>query len=496
MSLSGSHAETLPDHRVRSLDLPVVLSLLVLLISPFLLLRMGMNIDASWIITMSERVLAGDHLYIDIIETNPPFTLWMYLPVVALAKWLNISPELSIYAYAYAVCLGGLAFAALIVRRAEFAERSELYAILPAFAALLVIFPGHAFTEREHFGIALLLPLLALLAWRATPDRARPGLALAIGAGVCGSVIVLIKPYYAVMILAPAIWVAWRRRSFAALFAPELLTIGFVCVAYLAVVYKFHPEFITDLYPMLERTYMRVAIAATPLRVYGPTIAIICLLIYGHREQSRLTPLTTIALLSASAGLIPLCYQGKGWVNHAYPAEFLFLSVLALSTWRSIKASRTQPLGLILTLVALVLVNSPYQTLERPTARTYETIRAAVQNPKVAQIGSGLESGHPLTRSVGGIFVGAYASDWLGAMALLWGMSDGYEGNAKAAAYYKGILDKYVAHRSAELKSSNPEIVVIQKRDEHWTDWFIAQPAMAGFMDRYELLVEDSGILV
>jgi 4-amino-4-deoxy-L-arabinose transferase-like glycosyltransferase len=59
---------------------------------------------------------------------------------------------------------------------------------------------------------------------KASNDR-QPGVWLAVAAGLCGSMIVLVKPYYAIMIVVPALYVAWRKRSVRWLFTAEYWTI-------------------------------------------------------------------------------------------------------------------------------------------------------------------------------------------------------------------------------------------------------------------------------
>ena len=131
-------------------------------------MRWGTIPDTSWLITVCERVLSGDQLYVEVYETNPPFSIWLYLPPVALAGMLNVAPEILVHAWTYLAAILGFGLACLVVRRAGFPEGSALATLAPAFYALLVLFPGLAFSEREHIGMALFLPLLALLAWHAT----------------------------------------------------------------------------------------------------------------------------------------------------------------------------------------------------------------------------------------------------------------------------------------------------------------------------------------
>ena len=94
MSAIQDRIATLPDAFARTKwPWPIVLSLIVLAIAVPWQTRWGVIPDTSWIITLCERMLAGDRLYVDLIETNPPFTLWLYMPAVYLANLLGVAPE-------------------------------------------------------------------------------------------------------------------------------------------------------------------------------------------------------------------------------------------------------------------------------------------------------------------------------------------------------------------------------------------------------------------
>lgn len=483
----------LPVLRSRFAD-PLVLSALVLALAPLWQLRYGVIPDSSWIITMCERVLAGDRLYVDLIETNPPFTVWMFLPPVMLAQVLGIAPEITFHLYAYAVCLGGLALAAHILRASGMPERTDLYALLPVVVALLVIFPSNSFAEREQLGVALLLPLLVLMAWRADALANRPGWLLPIAAGVCGSVIVLIKPYYAVMILAPALWVAWKRRSLWPLLAVEYWVIAGLCVTYLAAVMIFHPEFLSEMYPLLRDTYMRTSDPMLTAKLYLPTAAVVGLMIYRCRAGAALSSLTMVALTAAIAGLIPLLYQGKAWPYHAYPSLLLLLIVLAHSVRLGLVQKSVQPslIGLLLIPATFLLAAQPFLLRQKPLVEAAAVVsKTAAPNPTVALIGPGIQAGHPLTRMIGGKWIGDYCSDWLGMLAALWGSIERQEGNASAAQRYDALLADYLKYKSNELTLGRPQVLLVQKGSEYWNDLLLSQPALTGFMDRYRFIAED-----
>ena len=52
------------------------------------------NTDVSWLLTVAERVLDGQRLYVDVIETNPPMAVLIYMPGVVIARALGLPAEL------------------------------------------------------------------------------------------------------------------------------------------------------------------------------------------------------------------------------------------------------------------------------------------------------------------------------------------------------------------------------------------------------------------
>src|SRR5687768_13343751 len=53
----------------------------------------GLDTDVSWLITVGEKLLHGQRLYIDIFEVNPPASVWIYLPGLILARAMGVTAE-------------------------------------------------------------------------------------------------------------------------------------------------------------------------------------------------------------------------------------------------------------------------------------------------------------------------------------------------------------------------------------------------------------------
>ena len=81
------------------------------------------NTDVSWIIVMCETVLDGQRLYTDIIETNPPATVWLYLPFVAFARAVHLSAEFVIDASIFVFAFLVMSVCERFLERTEFGQR-------------------------------------------------------------------------------------------------------------------------------------------------------------------------------------------------------------------------------------------------------------------------------------------------------------------------------------------------------------------------------------
>src|SRR6202051_2284601 len=51
------------------------------------------NTDVSWLLTVGERILDGQRLYVDVIETNPPMAVLAYIPGIVIAREFGLPVE-------------------------------------------------------------------------------------------------------------------------------------------------------------------------------------------------------------------------------------------------------------------------------------------------------------------------------------------------------------------------------------------------------------------
>ncbi len=117
--------------------------------------RWGTIPDTSWLITVIERIASGERLYVDVIELNPPFSIWLYMMPVRLAMLLDIAPESAVRLYTILICLAGSALAGWMLASGAMLNRRSAALVSLALFAVSVLFSGNGFSERDQVGAVL-----------------------------------------------------------------------------------------------------------------------------------------------------------------------------------------------------------------------------------------------------------------------------------------------------------------------------------------------------
>src|SRR6185437_7671902 len=206
-------------------------------------LSFGMMADVAWLIHCDERWLDGALPYRDFLELNPPASLWLYWPAVALARRLGSPSEAVVSAFGFAAALSAIGVSALILRGVRGAGAGLA---LAALAALLLL-PGQTFCERDHLAAVFGVPFLALALARAR--GATPGVALAAAAGLGCGAMAAIKPPYALIAALLALYQLRRSGWRAVLRSPEYYVAAALGLAYVGAVAPLFPAYIANELP-------------------------------------------------------------------------------------------------------------------------------------------------------------------------------------------------------------------------------------------------------
>jgi hypothetical protein len=449
--------------------------------------------DVSWFLTLAEKYLDGASFYdgVVVIEPNPPVSFLSLVPVVALARLLHLPPEPLLVAVVTLFALASLRFCAAALGPTLREDRGLL---LNGALWLVLVAPALVFAQREHLALLALAPLLASLSVSAAEHRYSAGFIALLALGAAFGV--AFKPFFGLPIVFALLALCWRERSLRPLLRPEILLAGALLVAYAGAVALVFPAYVAriipfgvDVYSPAQESYAKLA-----TETLAPVYLALCV---GLVFCARGVPKGALAQTSfwASIGFfLSFALQRKGWINHAYPGvALLLLSWLAFSLDEARRKAQLPPLVKFVFLPAFVAAPFFFAAARQwSDAEEYAGLAAAVRahapaHPRLVTLAINCDVGHPLTRHVGGV--------WVGGPCALWTSS--YVGRIleSGAAQDEGWRARLLAYRHADLTGfaraldvGRADVVIVESKALR--DWALRQEELAGALAPFEKTAE------
>lgn len=460
----------------------------VLLFAAAIILRplLVANSDVSWDLTLAEKWLDGQRLYVDVIEVNPPATVFLYVVPAYLGRLFALPAEWFVDGLVLATAAVSMWLSACILRGTTLIDREQQRALALSMTAVLTVLPAFTFGEREHIALIMFLPMLAISAVRS--ERRSPTWLFTIIAGVGGGITAIIKPHFALAIMAVAVTAAIYARSWRPLFALENWIAAGLLAAYSVLVVAVFPAFISDILPMVVVAYVPVKenwltfIFHAGLPLAGSTL----LLTWQLKRRELLKPCFGLLLTAAAGFSIAYIIQRKGWPYHSYPMLALILVVLALAVfdrWRGYRNSIPRKL-VAATAVLIVGVTFFWMNVSINRTALVAPIQAIKPHPKILQISDDLSIGHPLTRQVHGIWVSRVPSLWLTMCAAIRRVNETLDPKTKAQLAAYSARDREML--TEDITHHRPDVILVQLlKNLDWLAWARSDPKLAEQLKAY-----------
>lgn len=453
------------------------------------------NVDVSWWLIVGERVLDGQRLYVDILETNPPMAGSVYFLGVALARLIGLRPEVVTLALVFALIAASLALTWRLLRGAQAVERSIAGGLAVWAVALLAILPMYDFGQREHLALLFLMPALAVVIRRARRETVAAG-AIVI-AGVSAAVTMSFKPYFALGVGSAIFAAAAHARQWRVLVAPENWIAGGLVVAYALWVYVSFPAYFTLIYPVVRDVYLLLTAPWLALALTGATMLWLAAVFTALMLQRQRKPdALVVVLLSASFGFaVAFFMQRKGWGYHAYPMVALSLMALGYAVATMDATSlRLRRLRIAASVVAVaILANACVWFNASVDVRKLEAAVARLgPHPTIMMLGGAATIAHPLVRDVGGTWGSRQEAFLIREIVRRARQEQVFDAASSAR------LDRYVATERdglvADFRRSSPDVVLVDNRDSDWGAWAQADPELAELLKPYAWVQRVDGI--
>jgi len=289
--------------------------------------------DILWRLHIADGLLAGKHMYRDILEVNPPLWFWAAIPVAWLAQNSPILP----YHALIAMNVAGIVSATFIVFHLAKKTLEPSAAAAAAFGflfALSLVSVGDL-GQREQSLLMACGMWIALLCARL--DGAKVALPMAILVGIMSAYGFALKHYFVLVPIVLEAWLLWRQKRAWRPFRPENVTLALCAIAYGLAVWKFTPDFLTRMLDLVQTTYFafgpwngfsslerKVRLASQGLFVFVPMALMVL-----TKERRAFFVAIAIAIVVCLAIVL---FQQKGWRYHFVAAHGLsaMLSIMIL----------------------------------------------------------------------------------------------------------------------------------------------------------------------
>ncbi|MBV9636680.1 MAG: hypothetical protein JOZ40_18835 [Methylobacteriaceae bacterium] len=477
---------------VRQYGLPLSVLALAIILRAFA----GTCANVSWLLTIGDKVLAGATPYVDVVEVNPPISILMYLPAVLIGRALGIPPETVVTSLVILATLASLALVSRILAAAGSSAAASAPLSLALALFVLLIFPAYAFGERDHIAAIAVLPMLAACAARVR--GARVDLVSAVLAGLGGGIAIAIKPFFVFALALPLAYAAARSRRglrgfVSGLFTVEAVTAGGVALAYAASIIIFFPAFLRVMLPLATEIYLPNRLPLTEL-LRNPSsclFAIILVIALVLDRKRPVAPMTRVLKLAACGFMIAFLIQDKGSPYQGYPAVALALLACGRSIADGIAgwsrgerraAAVIRPALAAGVLVIVAGIAMMWLQVNHETAGLVEAARrVAPPNPKVIVIGDRLGLGHPLTRELGGRWVGRQCSLWITdyAETLLQDEPPDAGRRSRIESYVKFDYDML----REDIIANRPDLILVE--NDRWRGWIVRHDELARLLQSY-----------
>lgn len=442
------------------------------------------NTDVSWQITLCEKILDGQRLYVDLIELNPPASVFLYLPAVALARAFGWSPEIIVDTLVFIGALVSLGIASHIACRYRLLDGLNGWAVAAVALAVLTILPAQTFGEREHIALIAVLPAFATLVARA--KGARPLLWYCLVAGAGAGVTICIKPQFALAGGLAVAAAALHLRSWRVLFALENRIAASIAIIYAIFVVIFYRAFFTNVMPVVSDLYLPVRLPLAAILIQMPVVAWAgaVLAALGLRRGTGGQP-ALLVTLAASAGFAAAYFiQGKGWSYHSYPMLALALIALDLAAAvqrraDELRGDRCKSVCATVALGVIAVCSFVWLNIAVDTRAAAELVkRVAPPHPSIAAISDDIAIGHPLVRAVHGRWISCCIALWITQNAAILRSVGGLD-----EATLQRVSADVQAERQrviGEIRDGKPDVILVDNRpggivvDDRvvpWSEW-------------------------
>src|SRR6185312_4261955 len=144
-----------------------------LLAAIFIQAHLQVHGDVGYLLYTAEQVFSGKLYGKEMFETNPPMILYLYSPVIFLAKLTSISVLIWVRIYIFILSIISFSLCYRLSKK-FFSNIAVQHVFMSGVLFTLLLLPAEQFGQREHLFVIFLLPYLLATACLLTKKNIHP----------------------------------------------------------------------------------------------------------------------------------------------------------------------------------------------------------------------------------------------------------------------------------------------------------------------------------
>lgn len=286
-----------------------------------------LSLDVSWLMEVASRLMRGGKYYLDFYETNPPMSIYIYLPAL-LFHYLHLGVVVGVRAYTFIIAATSICLCHYLLSKDSKIDFLLHYLLLVGLAILLVFFPSGDFGQREHIAVMLIMPYLLQCVLRVKGLSFSKQLVIPIA--ILAGIGFVIKPHFLLPLFLIEMKILLNKKTVKNLISE--IIIGLIIIAYVLSIFYLTPEFIKlMLVDYLPIYYLLMgepfaSILFSNVTLYG--FIVVCLYLV-MRDKVLQKDFADFLLLAALGFWLVFIIEDTGWYNHYLPS-LLFFCLLAI----------------------------------------------------------------------------------------------------------------------------------------------------------------------
>lgn len=278
--------------------------------------------DVSWLMHLSRELIRGDGYHGNILEINPPLTIFIYTPEIIFTRYFAVSHIIGIRIVMFVYATFSLFLCYRLLRLILHKEDTMLFlCVIWVLSFVDLILPVTEFGQRECVMFYFSVPYFLLITARLEKKSIPRGNALLIG--MVSGIGFLVKPFFILSFLLAESYAILFSRNRLAVFRAEVIAVILFMLFYLAATWIFFPYYFTHIIPMASHFYYQ-DVGHGYLGLIAFQLVLIVLMTYFFYflafKKNPYRTLTTVLLFAFTGCFLAYIIQKMPWYYHILPA--------------------------------------------------------------------------------------------------------------------------------------------------------------------------------